>query len=155
MKFCSVVFTFIFILRLFKWKNFNLRNYVKQCYGEDCARTFQKYLNTSIKHRKASLDVVFLTKCKTYNVFPKFLRFKLYKKILQSSAFYRAWQSKLLINELNSKKRTVSSLSEQLEELKDAIGRSFPALSRALIHRYVRQSPAHGGVRCCDYPNSR
>ena len=139
MNFSSLVLTFVFILRLFTKKNINVREYIRRCYGEDRLRTFQSYLNTSIKHQKASLDVLFLTKCKTYNVFPKFLRFKLYKKILLSSAFYKAWQNKLLVNELNSKKRAVIALSDKLKSHTEIIDQSFPALTRALIHRYVSQ----------------
>ena len=45
----------------------------------------------------------------------KFLRFKLYKRILQTSNFYKSWQAKLLIHEIKIKKKIFSlHISNQL-----------------------------------------
>ena len=72
---------------------------------------FRKKLFNKKKHVKACLDVEFLIKCKTFNVIPKFLRFKLYKKSLRSASFYRSWQTKLLNYEIICKKKDIKELT--------------------------------------------
>ena len=74
-----------------------------------CARPphdhpFRTYWTTSRKFETCKLDIDFLVKCKTYNIFPKFLHFKLYKRSLHTTNFYKAWQNKLLFTEIKCKK---------------------------------------------------
>ena len=64
---------------------------------------------------KANLDVDYLVKCKIYNIFSKFLKFKLYRKSLLSSQLYKSWQTKLLNSEINEKKQTTSKLNKEIE----------------------------------------
>ena len=114
--FKSFVFAIIFLLRLASSTNKDILSYLRRCYSDDVVKVFKNYSKFFKKLEKSRLDVSFLTKCKIYNVFPKFLRFKLYKQSLNSSQFYKAWQAKLLINELNCKRRAVSKFSELLEQ---------------------------------------
>ena len=60
-------------------------------------------MNAKSKLEKTKCDLEFLNKCKTYNVIPKFLRFKLYKRNVQNSNLYKSWQYKLLNLEIKSK----------------------------------------------------
>ena len=62
------------------------------------------------KKAKCDLDIKFLHTCKCFDVFPKFLRFKLYKKSLQNSKLYRTWQSALLEQEIKYKKARLREL---------------------------------------------
>ena len=57
--------------------------YFKKRYGEEGFCLYKNVLNRSLKLNKLNLDLDFLLKCKTYNVFPKFLRFRWYKKSLE------------------------------------------------------------------------
>ena len=58
-------------------------------------------------YEKVTLDVQFLRKCAVYEVFPKFLRFKLYNRRLENAEFYRQWQKQLLLKEISEKERLV------------------------------------------------
>jgi len=107
-----LVLTFLIKLRC---RNQDIFNFIRDRYDENALRTFKSYLKISRKLLKAELDLDFLTKCKVYNIFPKFLRFKLYKKCLQSSNYYRSWQCKLLCNEIQFKRRTIRNLNSTLE----------------------------------------
>ena len=107
-SFKSLVFVLIFILNLLKTRSTNFIEHVRNCYGGDGIRLYRKLCDASRKVTKTKLDIEFLQKCKIYNICPKFLKFKLYKKSLNSAAFYKAWQFKLLINELKSKRKTLS-----------------------------------------------
>ena len=135
MKFKSLVFALIFILRIFA-KN-DIVDYIKSNYGEDGRLLFRKYDNTIRKLKKAELDLSFLNKCKVYNTIPKFLQFKLYKKTLQSTHFYKRWQAKLLNYEIQEKKRTINKLTQEVKELKKVISGAFTWLDHSIIVRHV------------------
>ena len=105
-----------FIFKLLKSKNFNLPAYLQEYYGNDSAKSYYSIISDSKKLEKSKLDLDFLLKCKTYDVIPKFLRFKLYKKSLHSSQFYKSWQIKLLTFEISSKTKRISELEELLKQ---------------------------------------
>ena len=82
---------------------------------------------------KCKLDVIFLTKCKTFGVIPKFLRFRLYKRSLHTTCFYKSWQNKLLNSELQSKG---SNLGIQLNSLYAEIKLQFPLFTALAIKNF-------------------
>ena len=94
----------------------------------------------NFKLRKCELDLEFLIKCKTYNVFPKFLRFKLYKRSLTSSSFYKSRQTKLLSYEINSKKKLISSLKVECDDIKCQIRNKVSFLDHILITRKLDET---------------
>ena len=110
MRFKVFALSIIYLLRLCSGIS-NLYEYINDSYGEDGKKLLRNHENQHKKRTKAELDLSFLCKCKIYNIFPKFLQFKLYKKVLQSSSFYRKWQNKLLSREIHYKKKTISSLT--------------------------------------------
>ena len=63
-------------------------NFITSRYGEEG----KKYIEGMNVLRRNMLKL-----CKTYNVIPKFLRFKLHKRSLRSASFYRPWQLTCLI----------------------------------------------------------
>ena len=79
------------------------------------------YIATEKKKEKCLLDLKFLSTCKTDGIFPKFLRFKLYKKTLHNKSFYRSWQTQLLDQELKCKKRRVAELKECCESQRTSL----------------------------------
>ena len=85
-------------------------NLIRERYGQDGIRLFHQIEDNRRKLEKLLLDRDFLIKCKIYNVFPKFLRFKLYKGSLENSKFYKSWQTKLLNNEINEKRKAIRDL---------------------------------------------
>ena len=68
-------------------------NYFNKYYGANCLQLNRRLHNSSIKHNKLELDLYFLTTCKVYDVFPQLLRFKLYKKSLQTTNFWTSFLS--------------------------------------------------------------
>ena len=96
-------------------------------------RLYRRYESTKKKHVKSFLDLEFLVKCKKYNVIPKFLRFKLYKRSLRSASFYRPWQTKLLNYEINCNKKEVNRLSLELKENYSNVNNLFSFIDSVLI----------------------
>ena len=92
------------------------------------------------KLTKANLDIDYLVKCKIYNIFPKFLKFKLYRKSLLSSQLYRSWQTKLLNSEINEKKQTTSKLIKEIEHAEVDLKANLTSLDYALCLRYTYNS---------------
>ena len=68
-------------------------------------------------------------------VFPKFLQFKLYKKVLQSSSFYKKWQNKLLNYEIQNKKKTISRLTTLIEQDESVINNTVTYIDSVVIKR--------------------
>ena len=132
-----ISFCLIFLCKL-KFKTIDdVYDYIKNKYGQDHFKLLLKISNISRKLRKSELDGEFLVKCKTYNVFPKFLRFKLYKKSLENSNFYRAWQSKLLCKEIAFKKEATKRLSSELRILYHNL--CFSKLDVLIVRRFVAE----------------
>ena len=61
-------------------------------YGQETWRSIRKWDKTLHRYQKQLLDASFLEKCLLYELTPKFVRFKLYKKQLHRHQFYREWQ---------------------------------------------------------------
>ena len=111
----SSVFAIIFAIKLWT-SNKDTVDYISSKYGIDALRAVRKYKNIALKLTRCELDLIFLKTCKVYDVFPKFLRFKLYKKSLNSASFYTKWQNKLMLYEIKSKENTTKKLSAQEKE---------------------------------------
>ena len=77
---------------------------IQRDYGRTTIKDIFSLINDEKKKAKCELDTRFLHACKSFDIFPKFLRFKLYKKSLQKSKLYRTWQSELLDEEIRCKK---------------------------------------------------
>lgn len=136
----SIVLSIILLIRLRCGKQVPIFDYINQRYGEDARASVRQYENISKKHAKTILDLDFLIKCKTYNIFPKFLQFKLYKRSLQSSHFYRSWQSKLLHNEIHVKKKSLIDLKNKLSVCIKDIKHVVSGLDFIIIDRNIRSS---------------
>ena len=138
----STVLALLFVIRLSKANGTNMLSHVRATYGEGALKCVRKYSSLAKKLEKTKLDVIFLEKCKVYNVFPKFLQFKLYKKCLNSTQFYKSWQAKLLIYELNSKRRNVRSISNLLEQCVLDIKAIVPQLCAFRIFSVIQSDVA-------------
>ena len=83
-------------------------------YGRDTWLLVRQWENILKKWEKAKLDVTFLERCLTYNVYPKFVKFKLYKRSLHRRDFYKEWQRSLITNELQLKRKCVDKYRTEL-----------------------------------------
>ena len=129
----------LFILKIRLQSINNILTYTARRYGEEGKQLYRRYEATRKKHTKSCLDLEFLVKCKTYRTVPKFLRFKLYKRNLHSSSFYKSWQNKLLIHEINFKKKSIEQLLSQTTELKDLISAKFSRIDSMIVFHCVNE----------------
>lgn len=127
----------LFLLRLRFGCNTTVQDVIRRNHGHNVLRQFYKLLDTQKKHLKCNLDIEYLIKCKTYNIFPKFLRFKLYKKCLQRSKFYKSCQSKLLNEEIKYKRSCSSKLSSQILDFSKTLKSKVSILEFAFIKNYT------------------
>ena len=109
---------FISILHPNKNKLFDL---IKRDHGRSTLRETFTFLEINKKLSKCDLDLQFLKTCKTYDVVPKFLRFKLYRRSLQNQNFYKSWQTHLLNEEIKFKKTRQVELQSALKNKRQVL----------------------------------
>ena len=129
----------LFIIRLRRIPT-HLSDYVRVRYGEQGYKEYRCYENTKRNLTKAGLDKNYLTTCKSYDVIPKFLRFKLYKRCLNSASFCKEWQTKLLIGEIHYKKRAEEKLLLVVSSAEVRIRSTFSWLDASIVFRHVAAS---------------
>ena len=100
----------IFLLRLRFPKNRPISRIIQDRYGRPVLLNFRKYEKLNLKLERLNCDLEFLFHCKAFNILPKFLHFKLYRKDLQNSKLHQSWQHKLLNIEINSKKKQIKKI---------------------------------------------
>ena len=134
----SYVLALIFVLRLWSGSHENVPVYLRSRYGLNALRFYRQWEKTLTRSKKVELDLKFLECCKIYNVIPKFLRFKLHRRVLTSAAFYKSWQSKLLINEINCKKRSLDKYQGALTQHEGALSNVLSSLDMFLVRNHLR-----------------
>ena len=92
----------------------------KRC-GDTVVKQVRKFEKLDFKCKKASLDLQFLQMCKSQNVIPNFLKFKLANRQLLTSNAYNICQKKLLYQEISNKYKLVRNLNLELVHLKDSL----------------------------------
>ena len=130
------MFSVIFAIKIWTASK-NPIDYLNKKYGPNLVQVVRKYKNTLLKSTKCELDRIFLENCKVNDVTPKFLRFKLYRKSLSSSSFYKSWQKKLLVYEIKSKEKNIFQLSSQVKDHESAIKSCVSIFDWFLIEKYV------------------
>ena len=137
MNILSISFCLSFLLNLRASAIGNVYHYVRDKYGISPMKSVYKLSGLRKKLEKAKLDSEFLITCKTYNVFPKFLRFRLYKKSLEDSSIYRSWQAKLLSNEIGSKKKSSKKIELQINNLQASLRIIFSRFDILIVNRLL------------------
>ena len=107
---------------------------ISRNHGSRCRKLVFRCIDLKKKLAKCELDIDFLKTCKTYHIFPKFLRFKLYRKSLQTSEAYKKFQNDLLDNELSSKSERAASLREQYAKLRDSLQSQLSFFERRMFN---------------------
>ena len=111
----SIVFTFILRLRFPRHTSFSVL--LTKRYGTSCVKIYRNLENAYFRYHKTKLDLEFLSKCKSYNILPKFLYFKVHNPYVKTSKTYRSCQFKLLNLEIHTKNVT---LKKQLTDYETA-----------------------------------
>jgi len=112
---------------------------IRSRYGYDGLRKFRKVEGVWRKLAKAEEDLKFLTACKAYGSLPKFLAFKLYRASLQNTESYRNYQTLLLDNEIEHKRKTSSQLNRQLTESKSLLKGVVSHLDFSCLNLFIRR----------------
>ena len=126
MNFISAL-VLLFIYKIMNPRNTNIYDYLNKKYGNPVLGKYRKIVKLNIKLCKVKLDI-----CMNYNLYPKFLNFKLSIKRLQGSHLQRQCQRRILYNEVKFKK----SKLKQETRLKEEITREFRN-SVSLITYYI------------------
>lgn len=129
-----LVIRFLLLLKPTKVRLFDA---IKRDHGNTSLKSVLGHVALSKKYEKCSLDLNFLLSCKTYDIFPKFLRFKLYKKSLHTTSLYKSWQSKLLDGEIKLKRKRQTELEKKRNESCKAI-RSLLSFFQVLLVRHCQ-----------------
>ena len=116
-----------FVISLIKTRKFPIL-YLKNTYGDDSINVFYECRSAFRRLEKAKLDLEFLQICKIYGLTPKFLRFRLYRRSLQSSAIYTSMQDTLLDNEICCKRTAISTFEIKAEHLRKSIHLKYNVL---------------------------
>ena len=119
---------FLFLSRLRFPKNISVNAVITKRYGKPALRIFRSLQNSSYKVTKCNLDIHFLTLCKSYNIVPKFMRFKLYKNSLYRKKFYLNWQLRLLTEEINDNKQRLKKLKQKQLECEKQFNEVFVSI---------------------------
>lgn len=108
-------FVLLFILKIkCKLTRRNQLPHICNKYGYETLRLYRKYEATYRRFEKAQCDVQFLEICRSNEVFPNFIKFKLYRRSLYSTPLYKDALWSLLNNEINFKLDKVNSLRSLL-----------------------------------------
>ena len=121
----TCIFYVIKFLLLLKFGRATLFDVVTRNHGSQCRKQVLRCIDLHKKLSKCELDVDFLNTCKTYDIFPKFLRFKLYKRSLHTSEAYKSFQYELLDQELSSRTERAVYLRQQHIKLRDNLQRQL------------------------------
>ena len=128
---------FLFLIKLRFPKNRPISRIIQDRYGRPVFLNFRKYEKLNLKLEKLKCDLNFLFHCKTFNVLPRFLHFKLYRKDLQSSQLYKSWQYKLLNIEINNKNKQKKKLECMHSESYLSLSQNVSYLDLICLNRVV------------------
>ena len=112
---------------------------IRNRHGLATLQVFRSLEKISRKVVKKQCDLLFLKCCKSSDVFPKFLKFKLYRKTLTCSDLYRSWQTKLLNLEITSKEKELNNLELKQKNVGDRFGSLVSCLDSACLNSFVRR----------------
>ena len=116
----KVCVLFIIAVTRFRFpRNESLSSVLRRRYGDGLIKLTRKFERVNKKLRKSELDLSFLHKCDELLLFPNFLNFKVSNSNLKNSPSYDACRRLLLTEEIKYKERKITSLSIELQTIKD------------------------------------
>ena len=113
---------------------------IRTNFGQDVLSKYRNLENTWRKHSKAKQDLHFINCCKIYNVFPNFLKIKLFRKDLYNGELYREFQSKLLDLEIRSKESRIQDLETKMEVSKSQLRNATTVLNYLCLTQKIKRN---------------
>ena len=104
----------LFILRLRFPANQPISHSIRKRYGVPTVQAFRSLEKVLRRRDKVLCDLEYLQSCLHYSTIPKFLRIKLYKRILETTPLCKTWQLKLLQSEIRFKTRKLNQCNSQV-----------------------------------------
>ena len=115
----------LFLIRLRFPSNKSLFQVIRERYGAATVKTVRQWESVSRKCEKLALNEDFLMRCLNHGIFPKFLKFRLYRRSLTRTDIYKGFQSQLLEREIwqqrRLKKRQESVMSSLNLEVRNSV----------------------------------
>ena len=113
---------------------------VRNRYGLTALSLYRNFEKSDYKLRKVKLDLEFLTKCKTYGIIPKFLKFKLYNSNITRTLTYKSFQFKLLNYEINVKNKLLKRHEAAFQKARQEFRGTFSSLDSYILSRRLFKS---------------
>ena len=114
----TLALVFMFLVRLRFPSRLSLLQVIRNRYGDTIVKLVRKFQKVNFKHRKAALDLNFLQTCRSFNVIPKLLQFRVANENLRRSLAYQKYLNHLLLAEINTKKKNLKVLVIGLSTVK-------------------------------------
>ena len=118
-------FFILFIIKIRFPRTKTLIQVIHDRYNEETVRQFRKLEKLEKKLSKIACDLSFLNKCARFNLRPRFLNFRLYRRDLERSPAYRDFQRDLLFNEITSKEKQQHKITRQRDETAEGLSKSI------------------------------
>ena len=134
----QTILALIFIIKTFSSK-FNAPKFISSHYGCQCLSVLRRLERACRAKTKRKADVNFLQKCVIYNLTPKFLRFKLYKKSIQEIRNTRSYRKALLLYEIKQQEKDIVHLSGKIKTLKLNLKQQVGSLTWIGILRFIKE----------------
>jgi len=130
----------LFLIKIRFPKNQPISNILRRRYGVPLLKNFRTLENATRKLNKARCDLEFLQSCLAYEVAPKFLRIKLYRRSLETSSLYKSWQTKLLQREISSKQRACRTLQLKIDNVLEEIRATVSSIDFSCLKLWIERN---------------
>ena len=95
----------LFLLRIRYPKGKSISQIILHRYNYSALQAFRNFEKTDLKLKKTDKHIEFLETCLHYEVFPKFVQFKVTSNKFKKTAHYKRCQIEILKHELRSQER--------------------------------------------------
>ena len=130
----------LFILQIRYPANKPISATIRRKFGHGGLLEFRKVEDTSRKLSKAKLGLHFLTCCKAYDIFPDFLKPKLYRNDLYNNELYHDFKLKLLNFEIEDKLKRIKHLENALRDFKTTLRNITTFIDYECLNFYIQKN---------------
>lgn len=132
--------TILFLTRIRLSSSRHVADYLRRKYDGPTLRTYRQLESSSKKLEKAQLDYDFLLYCKLNNIVPNFVKFKIYRRSLYNSEFYKDACLNLLDMEIAFKSKAYKRLESRVSSLSGSFYVNLHLLDRLYLKSLIRSN---------------